>query len=440
MDTDTLGVFKERVHQSNFPFLSVNFYLEKKQKPLNIPNIHPSILVESNGIKVGIIGASTIETKNVTILEHVAHLDFPNPAPYIIKKSNELRDAGAEVIILLAHMGGYCTELENPYNISSCQDKSEFFQLLKSLPKNHIDVAIGGHTHGFIRHFVNGIATSQAGSKGRFLGHVDVCLKKSGQKNIVIHKPIAICVDMWSDGGCDKRSKKNMKKHKIVPATFLGERIDITKNKELNNIFKPFIDKVKKRSNQSIQVFLQAPLERGHKKGKHSLGNLVADSMRISTQSDFSIQNRGGVRTDLPKGKIVYKQIFKVLPFGNRVGVVTLKGKDLYRVIEHMNAYYKGMQPYMSGLRYEVKGTSFVLKKDDGKPIDLETFYTLATNSFLLTGGDGLNRIFNTLGPNSIKILPISLLDSFLHFLQKKLSRKIKFIVFRNLFLIFYRC
>ena len=51
------------------------------------------------------------------------------------------------------------------------------------------------------------------------------------------------------------------------------------------------------------------------------------------TGADFAFMNLGGVRDTLPKGQILVRKIWDIMPFDNRVVFGKFKGRDLPAVV-----------------------------------------------------------------------------------------------------------
>ena len=65
-----------------------------------------------------------------------------------------------------------------------------------------------------------------------------------------------------------------------------------------------------------------------------TLSNLLADILvwagkDYGEKPDFGVYNMGGVRADLPKGKVTYGDVLDVAPFENKISFITLKGDAL---------------------------------------------------------------------------------------------------------------
>lgn len=422
---DRLGVFKKRIGESRFPFLAVNIRRRLSGKPVDWAK--PSVLLERNGIQVGIIGAATVETPRVTRPENVVGLDFVDPVPPIIAEAAVLRRAGAQVVVLVAHMGGACAATSDPADLSTCTTTSEMFATLQRLPRGTIDVAVGGHTHAFVAHRVNGVAVIQAGARGRQLAWVRICLADAGGSGTtphpqrghespltVIHPPIDMCLETFSNGSCRRGGGSPPLKR----ANFLGlpVRIDPT----LQALMAPFIAQVATVQNRAIQVTLPRPLRRGDA-NSHRLGTLVAESLRLAAGADVAVQNVGGVRADLPAGSLRYGQLFEVLPFGNKLATVTLSGTDLIKVVRALIRRRAGEAPYVAGLQLsrDSRGDWQILCPD-GSPPRPDRSYVLATNDFLVNGGEGLHTIFGRLPADAVHTTDLDMREALIALLRQR--------------------
>ncbi len=411
---DRLGVFKKRISESRFPFLAVNIREKRSGKPVSWAK--PSVLITRNGIKVGIIGAATVETPRVTKPQNVVGLKFLDPAPLIVEEAKILRARGAKLIVFVAHMGGKCKNLSDPNDLSSCATESEMFDTLKRLEPGTVDIAVAGHTHAFVAHRVNGVATIQAGARGRQLAWVRACLPEKTARSVqtTIHAPVDLCLDAFSNGRC----RRDQGKPPLQPAEFMGRRIEI--DKEIQGVLRPFIEAVSAVQHRDIRVNIPKPLTRTGHEVKYDLGTLVAASLRAATHADVGIQNIGGVRADLPAGRLRYGQVFEVLPFGNKLSVVKLKGDVLLNIVQALiNRRHK--PPFVAGLKLKrAAGGVWNVFTEDGKSLNANTEYTLATNDFLVTGGEGLDRFFSQLPKGNIKISDTDILDSLIDLLRKR--------------------
>jgi 5'-nucleotidase / UDP-sugar diphosphatase len=70
--------------------------------------------------------------------------------------------------------------------------------------------------------------------------------------------------------------------------------------------------------------------------GDSPLGNLVANSMwlRLGVQTDFSLTNSAGIRTDLLPGPITLEQMFNIFPFDNTVTKMQVSGGEIQEMFD----------------------------------------------------------------------------------------------------------
>ena len=122
-----------------------------------------------------------------------------------------------------------------------------------------------------------------------------------------------------------------------------------------------------------------------------ALGTLIARAMRERTGADLVVINSGGVRDSLPAGRITCRDVVKVQPFANTVGVLSLSGAEL---LDWLAAATKmtpgsGGDPQTAGLQWTVANGALLEARVGGQPIDRSRSYKLAINNFTAIGGDG---------------------------------------------------
>lgn len=129
-----------------------------------------------------------------------------------------------------------------------------------------------------------------------------------------------------------------------------------------------------------------------------NLGNLLADYTFEGADEwakknnrpavDAAVINIGGIRTIIPKGDIQTKQIYEVMPFENEIVIVKMSGKDM----EGLFDYYLKTQKNnpVSHLIIETENGKLSQKLINGKAIDYNKTYYIATSDYLALGGDNM--------------------------------------------------
>lgn len=413
-DPDRLGVIKKRIGEANFPFLAANITNRVTGAPITWTNTLPATLMEIDGVQVGIVGLATPSTPLTTRPQNVATLGFLDPAPILIREAEKLRRRGAQIVILVSHMGDDCPQATDPRDLSSCDAKGELFQLLAGLPKGLVDVAVGGHTHAVVAHWIGSTATIEAAHRARKFTWVEACLDSNGQfdaDTTTIHAPVDVCLTTWADGTCGPRELAT----ETQPARYQNEIVRISP--KLEAVVQPFMEKVERTSEEPIGANLPRDFERDPKRGI-PLGDAVAEAMRRATQADVGLQNRGGVRADLQAGEILFGDAYRVLPFGNQVTVMRLTGAQLTAIVSHMTERHRGISPHVVGVLPAEGDGPFTLLHPNGTPLETSRIYKVATNDFLATGGQGLASLIRNIPQASVQIEPILLLDAFIDFLK----------------------
>ena len=133
-------------------------------------------------VKVGFIGVTTAETPTITIATATAGLCFKDPAESIIHYYNEMKAAGADVIVVLSHLGnvdgGY------GYGIPVYGDQTLAAKL--NTAGKPVNLIIGGHSHTDLAaaQTVGTTKVVQAHYNGRKVGRADITVGTDGSVTV----------------------------------------------------------------------------------------------------------------------------------------------------------------------------------------------------------------------------------------------------------------
>src|SRR6185503_5166673 len=117
---DVRGALKAAAARAHFPFLAANLVDGATGKPVDWPNVMPATLVTAAGVRVGIVGAMTETGLRQTLAAHAVGLATTPLTPTIAREARELRERGADIVLLVTHAGGWCGETGDPDDLSSC--------------------------------------------------------------------------------------------------------------------------------------------------------------------------------------------------------------------------------------------------------------------------------------------------------------------------------
>ncbi len=379
---DPRGALKARIREAKFPFLAANLIDEKTGKPVAWRNTRPSTIVTVAGVKIGIIGVTTIETPHTTTAANLKGLEVTSLREAVAREADRLRKRGAVAVVLAAHAGGACKDVEHHDDTSSCDKEAEIFTLATSLPKGIVDVIVAAHTHQQIAQNVNGIPVIESWANGRGFGRVDLDVDQKARtvKVLAIHDPHALCVD-------DRAPV-------CVPADYDGHKV--VPDKRVAAVVAPYVKAAEEARHKKLGVTVIREVKRGYDT-ESALGNLFADLMLDAAHdagwpADVAIMNGGGIRANLPAGDLTYGQVFEMMPFDNRYARISVTGKILREWLESNLGVRKGGILSVAGVVADVscegKKAHVTLKHPDGKPLADGDHVDIVTTDFLATGGE----------------------------------------------------
>ena len=105
---------------------------------------------------------------------------------------------------------------------------------------------------------------------------------------------------------------------------------------------------------------------------------------------DIAIVNMGGMRCAWPAGAITRGNVFELMPFDNRLVVLTLKGSDILELCESF-ARYGGQG--VAGMRVTIIDGRLADVSIGGKPVDPKADYKVATSDYLSGGADHMDAL-----------------------------------------------
>lgn len=409
---DARGALKARAAEAKFPLLTANIVEESGERP-RWPNVLPSTKITVAGVTVGIIGLSTDSTPYTTMPVNFLGLKMALPtAAAAVTEANVLRSQGATVVLIAAHIGSSCRDLENPDDLSSCRQDDELFQVLRDVPAGLIDAWVGGHTHSVMAHRVNGVAVIESYANGRAFGRIDLHVGADGKVlRSDIHKPRFLC-QMGPNN-------TQLPVEQCAPGPYEGA--PVVPDAEIAKIVTAAYERTRAQRDEKLGVTATATITRSYRE-ESALGNWFTDMMLASRKdAQIALANGGGLRADVPAGDITYGQLFEAIPFDNRFALIKLTGAQVLEMITQ-NLTRDGALYSWGGLT-----VSAFCKRDQlaidvrvgGKPLDNKKTYTMVTSDFLASGGDGtLSKL--GLPPSATNITLTIMRDAFADVLRAK--------------------
>ena len=330
--------------------------------------IKASEIIEINGQKIGLIGATPIDlTSRIT---HPAyHNDLSvdkleDSIDEIQDEINKLREQGINKIILLSHMGHQTDKI-----VAANTDG--------------IDVIIGVHTHELIKDMKEvenliysksgePVIITEAGKNGNYFGKLNLNFDSNG-----------VITKAQNNLGETKRFAKNMI-NLYVLNKIVGEPEVVG-----------YIKSVVPAPSTLIE-------ENAH-------ANFMCDAMRHELGTEVAVWNNSGTRSFFQPGVIDSRDIKDIAPFEDRISVADVSEKKLVDYFKHaIEATYRtqGNKPGLmavSGMSYEVNPQKGILtgmnifdKQGNEIIVDIDNprddkYYKVAMDSFMMFDGADLD-------------------------------------------------
>ena len=350
--------------------------------------------VEESGLKIGFFGLATPETKtkaNPALIKGLTFLSGEALYKCAQEDIDWLKGQNVDVIICLTHLG---VDKESQPNTS--------YDLYKNT--TGIDFIIDGHSHTVMTKGPNGEPIQ---STGTALANVGVIIIDNATKKIEENKLVPI----WHT---EKKDDKP-----VTVYDYTKEDADVAAAAKA--IMDP-IDAAYGEVFAKSAVDLNGAKAPGNRTEETNMGDLITDAMMwairtkapsVDMTNAVAITNGGGIRAAIKKGDITKKDINTVLPFGNTLAVVYVKGSELLEALEastYCTPEAVGGFPQFAGMEVELNiapkydknakeypGSEYfgpksinriTIKSVNGKAFDPNATYAVITNNFMAAGGD----------------------------------------------------
>lgn len=277
-----VDVLNQRIGQADFPFLSANI---RKKGADDIPGFAtPYTVVEVNGVKVGLIGLSSLSTPYTTFPDNVKDYDFISYDTALEEIVPQVKAEGGELLIVAGHI---------------C--RAEMVELAPLAAQLGITLIGGGHCHEVVNESINGVTLVQAGCCMKYYIKVDISFD-----------PVTDTVVSMTTNTVENRGG--------------------TPDPEIADIVSGWQDRV----NETLaEVIGYADQEIGMR--THGMYNMATDSMLTAyPAADISFTNIGGIRQSIPAGDITVGTIVGVLPFENEMVQLELTGAQIVDCVEDL--------------------------------------------------------------------------------------------------------
>lgn len=348
---DSIATFYNKLHSTR---LSTNYDFSHTK----LANCFKEYDIRKYGDKkVGFIGIN-LEPKGMISENNYKGLIYKNILSTADSMAEVLKkQMGVDYVVMISHIG-YASSGNGIIYDPEVIKKSHY-----------IDAVIGGHSHTLVvpnsknsksDKIKNAdgkeVLITQVGKAGKYVGLIDIDLDdmEANYELIAVNKRL------------DDRIDKNLEKW-LAPY----------KNKVDSVMSYTIAQSAKEMSNRNLGA----------------LTNWISDvalalSKNMTTSNvDFAIMNKGGIRRGMPKGDISAGVIDMMLPFDNKLVVLRMKGSDIIKSFEIMARRYGDAVSKDVKVLY-TKANKISSARIGGKKIDPNKYYNVATVDYLANGGD----------------------------------------------------
>jgi 5'-nucleotidase len=356
----------------------------------------PTHTVTLDGVRVGFIGLGHPDTPALVFPGHTGHWRFLDPAPVVNRYAAALRRQGAEVVVVIAHIGASAVGRDGV----PVGDLADLARAVRG-----VDVLVGDHTDVRVNALVNGVLVVENRSKGIEYAVIDVTY--DARRRRVLHTAA---------------------RHEVAAADA------IRPDPALAAMVDGWRAQVEPRFDGRLGEVAAAVDH--HRARESALGSFVADALRAAYRADVALVNSGGLRDTLPSSyrpadrrlrrpvpgyapgppfDIVRGDVHALARFGNVAVTFRITGRTLRAALEHgvsEGGLVGGRYASASGRFLQVSGVRYtfdparppgrrvvdVVRADGTRLAPDDTPYAAVTLDFVYRGGDGFAMLDNGTG------------------------------------------
>ncbi|MEJ2599221.1 MAG: bifunctional UDP-sugar hydrolase/5'-nucleotidase [Anaerolineales bacterium] len=319
---------KQRAAEAQFPYLSANIVYKKSGKVPEDLGIQPYTILSAGDLKVGVIGLTTRQTPDITNPNVTGGLEFEDYASVLRQYVPQIRNAGADVIVVTGHV---CI--------------SELQTLAPQVEDLRIAMFAGGHCHKIYQGKDGDAVIVEAGSDYRDYAVVQLTIDVNSYQ--VLQSEYAV---NKNQGGAT--------------------------NQAVQAVVDRWNDRAQSELNQTIG-YLKKTLSKGGSEEQ----SLATETWLLAYPSaQVALTNLGGFRDRLPAGEVTLADITSVFPFDNVLVDVALTGDQLNQVIKEA--------PFSTSIGGIHKKNGQWVFNSNSEPLDPKATYHVLVNDFMYAGGD----------------------------------------------------
>lgn len=357
------------INTASFPILCAN--IEEKETGELIPGTKPYVLLERQGITIGIVGITTEYTPYMVTASSFMPYKTRSAIEACKRYIPEVRTQGADIVIVLAHVPFYVAENGGV--------SGELIEILSNIPP--VDVIIGGHNPGDYAGIVNNTIVLKGGFAGKSLAHAR----------------------LWFDReSCQVEERE-------------CEVLQTDRNLETLPVYQAYEEKVTSPFSSFFDDVLATTDERWEMRLAYEtrIGNFLAGCVKESANTDFAYMNATSAGGCIEKGPVTAEDITGVMWFNDPILTANITGAEIWHLFELVyqpERFGNNASLIFAGLILHIDHTRPAFAKvqaitlSDGTPIDLKRTYTVATSEYMASGGNDTGDIARKLNWTSTDV------------------------------------
>ncbi len=372
-----------RIEDAPFPWLSANIF--EKATGERPAWARPYAWIERAGLRIAVIGASTVETPFTTMPAYAEPYEFHDIADVVNELAPRLKAEGADLVVLTTHAGAIAD--------STGTYHGEIVDAARRITAP-LDLIVSGHTHSFVETVENGIPIVQSRANTTAVGLVTLSYDR-GAGRVVDHS-IRVTTT-WADS--------------------------TTPDPGITALVERYRADVRAVAERPIAT-LATTIGRGNRGDEWVMGNLIADAQRWATGAQIAVMNPGGVRAEIAAGPVSYAEVFAVQPFQNVLVRMELAGREVEALLE---AAVTDRIGHVSGVRFSFDPTrppgdrvrdaaldDGEVVVADGEAVAPDKTYTVTVNNFMAAGGDSYEMLLEVAEPMNTGLVDSDVLADYL--------------------------
>lgn len=348
-------VLRERMDQAEFDMLCANM---ESESPL-LEDVPATLTIKEGDLKISFLGVIETNGKPGSVIpsthpNKLEYLTFMDASDVLGEYSGLKEEQGSDLLILVSHLG------HNAHDNGTCD-----YSVARDFP--FLDVIIGGHSHSIQDTTINGVHIYQSGAYLNYLGIITLKIKD----------------------------------RKIISEDF--ELIDLNEYPESDEELQSIIDSY--NNNPVFQEVIGT--NSVHMIRNQTVGCFYTDALRGYLDADMSIQNPGGIRSDLDAGEIRIMEIYRIDPFNNGLMEYEMSVAEIKSFLAGSGAGF-----YYSGVILENQpGLGVIIKDEKGNVLDDSQVLSIAINDYL-------PEIYDDYFPEPSVIYDISTADAMIQYVR----------------------